>query len=158
MYAILKKSCLVVSALVLLNACATVETVSSPLAQEAKKFAAPDIGKAGLYVYRDSSFGGSLKKDIWVDGECLGESAPKVFFFTQLPAGKHTVATESEFSPNTLSVDMDAGRNYFVRQYMKMGVFVGGANLELVNEEQGQAAVAKLNMAKSGHCSHPSPQ
>jgi hydroxypyruvate isomerase len=36
---------------------------------------------------------------------------------------------------------------------MKMGVFVGGANLEVVGEEEGKAAINSLEMAKKGTCS-----
>jgi hypothetical protein len=36
-----------------------------------------------------------------------------------------------------------------------MGVFVGDAGVELIPEEQGKQAVAKLEMAKSGKCSAP---
>jgi hypothetical protein len=63
------------------------------------------------------------------------------------------VATESEFSPNTLSFFTEAGDNYFVEQYIKMGAFVGGANLRLVDEEQGMIEVSKLEMARPGTCS-----
>ena len=34
-----------------------------------------------------------------------------------------------------------------------MGVFVGGAGLELVDEDQGKGEVQKLKMAKKGTCS-----
>lgn len=34
-----------------------------------------------------------------------------------------------------------------------MGVFVGGANLKLVDEQEGKEAVAKLELAKKGTCS-----
>jgi hypothetical protein len=39
---------------------------------------------------------------------------------------------------------VDAGKHYLVRQFIKLGVFVGGAGVESVPEEQGRAAVAKL--------------
>ena len=38
-------------------------------------------------------------------------------------------------------------------QYIKLGAFVGGANLEQVSEQQGKEAVAKLKMATNGNCS-----
>jgi hypothetical protein len=47
----------------------------------------------------------------------------------------------------------EAGKNYFIRQYIKMGVFVGGAGLEQVPEEQGKKDIAQLEMAKPGKCS-----
>ncbi len=77
-----------------------------------------------------------------------------MFFYTQVEGGKkHKIETESEFSPNALEVAMEAGKNYFVRQFIKLGAFVGGADLELIPEEQGKADVAKLEMAKPGTCS-----
>lgn len=50
---------------------------------------------------------------------------------------------------------MEAGKNYFIRQYIKLGVFVGGAGLELMPEAGGKAAVAKLELATPGTCSKP---
>lgn len=64
------------------------------------------------------------------------------------------MATESEFSPNKLEMFFEAGKNYFIRQYIKLGAFVGGANLELVPEATGKEAVSKLDMAQSGKCSN----
>jgi hypothetical protein len=40
-----------------------------------------------------------------------------------------------------------------VKQYIKLGVFVGGAGLEQYNFADGKKEVAKLKMAKSGNCS-----
>ncbi len=42
---------------------------------------------------------------------------------------------------------------YFIRQYIKPGVFVGGAGLELVSDEDGKKSVSKLKMAAKGTCS-----
>ena len=121
---------------------------------EAKKFAAPTDGNSGLYIYRSGSFGGALKKNITVNGNCVGESAPNVFFYEEVKGNtEHKVSTESEFSPNDLLLKVEAGKNYFIRQFMKLGVFVGGAGLELVSEEEGKKAVSELEMAKKGTCS-----
>ncbi len=48
---------------------------------------------------------------------------------------------------------VEAGKNYFIRQIIKMGVFVGGAKLERVSEDEGKAEVSKLSLAESGECS-----
>lgn len=142
------------SAVLGMTGCASVPKANNEQSAQAKLFPAPDEGNAGLYVYRNSFVGKALKKDIFVDGNCLGESADKMFFYTQVPGDKeHTIATESEFSPNKLVLDMKAGVNYFIRQYIKMGVFVGGANLEVVSEDTGKIEVAKLSMAENGQCS-----
>lgn len=134
--------------------CATVPMESRELSDRAKEFTPPSEGNAGLYIFRGGGPGSALKKDIWVDGKCVGESAQNVFFYEEVPGGKeHKISTESEFSPNNLVVNTESGHLYFIRQYIKMGVFVGGANLKLVDDEEGKGIVSKLRLAKKGTCS-----
>ncbi len=107
-----------------------------------------------MYVYRSGGFGAALKKDVWVDNKCIGETAPNVFFYEELEGDKeHKISTESEFSPNDLLLFMEKGKNYFVRQYIKLGAFVGGAGVELVEEEQAKKDMQSVKMAKKGTCS-----
>lgn len=144
------------TAALLVSGCASVEMASQAESAKAKEFNPPSQGNAGVYIYRNSFAGTALKKDIWIDAKCIGESAPDVFFYAEVEGGKsHKIDTESEFSPNTLELMFETGKNYFIRQFIKLGVFVGGAGLEQIPEEQGQKDVAKLEMAKSGKCSAP---
>lgn len=150
----LKKLTVIALASSLFAGCASVPMESSDASNKVKEFKSPSEGNAGLYVYRTSGPGTALKKDIWVDGKCIGESAPNIFFYEELKGGEeHKISTESEFSPNDLLVNAEVGKNYFVEQYIRMGVFVGGANLKLVDEEEGKKNIAKLEMAKKGQCS-----
>lgn len=149
-----KKLTIVALSSVLFTGCATVQMESKEASQKAKEFSQPSAGQAGLYIYRDSFVGKALKKDIWVDGKCIGESGPDVFFRTEVAGNKnHAISTESEFSPNSLSVFTEAGKNYFIRQFIKMGVFVGGAGVELIPADEGKVAVSKLELASKGTCS-----
>ncbi|HIM40808.1 MAG TPA: DUF2846 domain-containing protein [Methylophaga aminisulfidivorans] len=144
----------VLVAVTFLSGCASVPMESKENTALAKQFNTPSEGNSGLYVYRSGSFGGALKKDVWVDGDCLGETAPDMFFYKEVKGDEqHKIATESEFSPNDLLLDTETGKNYFIRQYMKIGVFVGGAGVELVDEEKGKKDISSLNMAKIGTCS-----
>jgi hypothetical protein len=134
--------------------CATVPMEGKEASSQAKLFSAPSQGQAGLYIFRAGGPGAALKKDIWVDGKCLGESAPNVFFFTEVAGNEeHTISTESEFSPNDLKLIAESNKNYFIEQYIKLGVFVGGANLRVVDEEKGKERVRKLGLATLGTCS-----
>ncbi len=149
-----KKLLLVVLVSSLFVGCASVPMQSTEKKDMAKSFNPPTDGNAGLYIYRSGSFGGVLKKDIWVDEKCIGESAPNVFFYEEVQGDEeHKISTESEFSPNDLLLKTDSGNNYFIHQYIKFGVFVGGAGLELVDEETGKKEVEKLDIAKKGICS-----
>jgi len=138
----------------LATGCTSVPMESKEKSELAKQYNSPPEGKAGLYVYRSGSFGGALKKDVWLNGKCVGETAPNMFFYEVIEGNtEHKVSTESEFSPNDLLVKTESGKNYFVSQYIKMGVFVGGAGVELVDEEKGKKQVSQLDMAIKGKCS-----
>ena len=151
-----RKTIALLLAAAVLSGCASVSMESKEKSEVAKRFGQPSAGNAGVYIFRAGSFGGALKKDLWINGKCVGESAPNVFFYEEVKGGAdHTVSTESEFSPNDLLLKAVAGVNYFVRQYLKIGVFVGGAGLELVTEDEGKKEVSKLELAAKGTCSKP---
>lgn len=149
-----KKIALALLAGTFITGCASVPMEGKDESQKAKSFSLPPADSAGLYIYRGSGPGTVLKKDVLVDGKCIGETAPNMFFYELVKGGEeHKIATESEFSPNVLTLKTEGGKNYFIQQYIKMGVFVGGANLEVVSEEKGKKALTKLELAKKGTCS-----
>ena len=149
-----KKIALISLISTLFAGCASVPMESVEETAKAKKFNPPSEGNSGLYIYRSGHFGGALKKDVWVNGKCIGETAPNVFFYEEVEGDKeHKITTESEFSPNDLLLNAKNGMLYFIRQYIKMGAFVGGAGLEIVDEEEGKKAVSNLSMATKGTCS-----
>lgn len=138
-----------------LTGCASVNTASFKDTNEAKKFNPPSEGKAGVYIYRkDTIVGAALKKDVYINGECIGETAKGVFFYKEVDGDtEHKISTESEFSPNDIVVYLESGLNYFFEQYLKLGVFVGGAGLEKVEATEGMNEVSKLQLASAGKCS-----
>lgn len=151
----LKKLVFIALASTFFAGCASVPMESALVSAKAKSFNPPTDGNAGLYLYRLLGPGTGLKKDILVDNKCIGESAPNVFFYEEVKGNEeHKISTESEFSPNDLLLKTESGKNYFIKQYLKMGVFVGGANLELVEEGEGKKEVSELEMAIKGTCSN----
>ncbi|MCL1916065.1 MAG: DUF2846 domain-containing protein [Desulfovibrionaceae bacterium] len=141
-----------------MSGCATVPLADPELSAIAKEFTQPPSDKAGLYIYRSTFAGQALKKDIWVNGICVGQSANDVFFYREVPGNiEHTIATESEFSPNELKIVGQGGVNYFIEQYIKIGLFVSGADLRIIDPETAKGTITKLNMAIGGDCSKPTP-
>ena len=138
----------------ILAGCASVPMESNQKSNLAKEFNPPATNKAGVYINRkDTHFGAALKKDVWVDKECIGQTAKGVFFYQEVDGNKeHTISTESEFSPNDLIINMKSGLLYFVEQYLKFGVFVGGAGVEQKDEKTGKKEIAGLKMAAKGTC------
>jgi len=144
-----------VTALLLIATLALAGCASVPMAppeQDAasKTFAAPPADQAGLYVYRSTFVGQALKKTLYLDGVMIGETANKVFLHRLISPGEHKLSTESEFSDNDLTFTAEAGKNHFFEQYIKMGVFVGGANLKAVSEEEGKKYVLECREAVGG--------
>lgn len=133
----------------LLTGCAASVPMASKEQDNAlKAFSKPAADKAGLYIYRTTGVGGLLKKKVFLDGVLLGETAPNIYFYREITPGEHQISTESEFGDNTITFQAESGKNYFVEQYIKMGLFVGGANLEIVSEEEGMKQVRKCGLAK----------
>jgi hypothetical protein len=127
----------------------------------AKKFNPPSEGRAGLYIYRKTNLvGGTDPKDVFVDGKCIGETVPSVFFYKEVEDNKsHNVfykpgfklnASETYFKnhgpPKGLSIQVKSGMSYFIHQYINFG----DTDFVLVDEEQGKEEVSKLDMAKKG--------
>ena len=96
-----------------ITGCASVNMTPMEDSTEAKKFEMPSEGMAGIYIYRrDSMYGAAIKKDIWINGDCIGETAPGIFFYEQVKGGEdYEISTESEFSPRfcTKSRLVDSG-------------------------------------------------
>jgi hypothetical protein len=138
----------------LFTGCASVPVANQELTASAKQFKQPDQGKSGLYIYRTGGLGAALKKDIKINGNCIGETAPNVFFHEEVRGDQeYIISTESEFSPNDLKLQAKSGENYFIKQYMRPGLVVAGAGLKLVDNAEGQKAIQKLKLAEKGACS-----
>lgn len=132
----------------ILTGCASVPMESPEKDQAYKAFPTPPQDQAGLYIFRDSMLGAALKKTVKIDGEVIGETAANTYFYRPIKPGLHTLATESEFSDNLLELNAQPGKNHYVRQSIKMGLFVGGAKLTEVSESEGQKAVASTELAR----------
>lgn len=147
-----KRSSLVVTILCLglltLSGCASVPMASKEQEAATKAFAPPPPDKSALYVFRNSFVGKALKKLVSVDGQPLGQTANQVYFYKEIAPGEHVISTESEFGDNSVRFLAEGGKNYFARQYIKMGVFVGGAGVEMVSEEEGMKEVLQCELAQ----------
>jgi hypothetical protein len=138
----------VLMSVALLSGCASVPM--APVEQDAalKTFSKPASDKAGLYVFRNTFVGQALKKTVSLDGSVIGETANKVYFYREISPGQHTLSTESEFSDNEVTFLAESETNYFAEQYIKLGVFVGGANVQIVSEEDGKKGVLESQLAR----------
>ena len=140
--------CFVAVLPIFLTGCASVERSSASSSSYAKEFNTPPKGYAGLYIYRKATLGVAQKKSLYVDGQYIGETDRNCFFYRLVKPGVHFLQTESEFSENRLRLNAEEGKNYYINQRMKLGVFVNGASLRKVSEATAQRDIRKLGRAK----------
>ena len=132
----------------ILSGCASVPMAPKAQDDALKTFSKPVSDNAGLYVFRNTFGGQALKKTLSLDGSVIGETANKTYFYREIAPGMHTLSTESEFSDNEITFHAESKENYFAEQYIKLGVFVGGANVKMVSEEEGKKGVLECQLAK----------
>ncbi|MDK2122643.1 DUF2846 domain-containing protein [Parachitinimonas caeni] len=141
----LKKLFAVAGLSIFMVGCASVPMGDPAKDAELKKFSSkPEV--AGVYIYRNESFGGAVKMDVAVDGKELGSTAAKTYLYTEVAPGKHTVTSKAENTAE-LTLDAVAGKLYYVWQEVKMGVMSARSKLSLVDEETGKKGVNESKLA-----------
>lgn len=124
----------------LLTGCASVPSGTPQRDNQAKQFT-PEDGKGSLYIFRDEAFMGSAKTlTILINGMIIGATAAKTYFWLSLPPGKYTIQSLGE-DVSTLKVDIEAKRNKFVWQEVRVGWMGPRSKLHLVDDERGKAGV-----------------
>jgi hypothetical protein len=129
---------------VLATGCASVPMAKPELDTAAKSYSVkPD--KANIYVYRNETFGAAIKMPVVLNGKLVGDTAAKTFLILEVPPGKHTVMSKTE-NDSTVTVDAAAGRNYFLWQEVKMGMFAARSSLQQVDDAIGKAGIAECKL------------
>ena len=126
--------------------CANVPMGDPARDAQLKTFPAASPGKAGVYIYRNETFGAAVKVNLSMDGENLGSTASKTYFYKEVAPGKHTVTSHAE-NTDKLDFEAAAGKLYFIWQEIKMGLFQPRTNLQLVPEAKGREGVRESKLA-----------
>lgn len=141
------------TAMLLMTGCASVPMANKDADAKAKLFA-PSQGKmANLYIYRSEVLGAAIKMPVLIDGVSVGDTAARVYIFKTLPAGSHNIISKAE-NDSSLTIDMQAGKTYFVWQEVKMGVLYARSKLHLVDEATGEAGVRECNLIEGNGSSN----
>jgi len=143
----LRKLALCVVMMSALAGCASVPMASLDADTSAKQFQ-PKNGHSSIYLYRNESFGGAIAMTVSLDGKIMGRTGPQTFFLWEVLPGKHEIQSHTE---NTARITVDAkeGRNHFVWQEVKMGMWQPGSQLHEVSEEEGRKGVLECKRANA---------
>ncbi len=135
--------------LTLIASCATVPMASLDDDQAAKQFS-PKSGMANIYVARSSAVGQAILFSIALDGKLEGQLANKTFYFFEVGAGEHEVNALSPEDAETLTLNTEPGKNYFIKVSPQMGMMAARVKIEEVGELEGIKLVSKCSLAERG--------
>jgi len=138
---------LVVAALIAIALCGCASVPMGDAKQDTalKTFqVAPD--KAGIYVYRNETIGASVKMDVIIDGQNIGETAANTYMYKEVAPGKHTVASKAE-NTDTVEVEVKPGTLAYIWQEVKMGVLYARTKLHIMGEQDGKKGVLETKLA-----------
>jgi hypothetical protein len=130
-----------------LSGCASVPMASLEEDAKAKNFTV-DAEKANIYLYRNESFGGAIGMPVALDGRMAGKTGPNTYFLWAVEPGSHEVTSLTENTAR-ISIDAKPGKNYYVWQEVKMGMWTARSQLHEVPEEQGQKGVLECKRVTS---------
>lgn len=134
-----------VLAAAVLSGCASVPMAPPEADASAKQFQ-PKPGQSNIYLVRNESFGGAIAMTVSLDGKVMGKTGPKTYFLWEVAPGPHEIASHTE---NTVKISIDAkpGRNHFIWQEVKMGMWQPRSLLHELSEEEGRKAVLECTRA-----------
>jgi hypothetical protein len=132
---------------VLLSGCASVPMAPLDQDTKAKDFSAVP-NKASLYIYRNENFGAAIAMTVSVNGKVLGQTAAQTYFRLNLSPGRYRIESHAESISNLL-LAIEAGKNYFVWQEVKMGMWMANSLLQQTDETKGRAGVMESKLIAS---------
>ena len=103
--------------------------------------------RSNIYIYRNENFGGAIKMPVVLDDKIVGDTAPKTFILKTVDPGEHVVVSKTE-NDASLAFTTEAGKNYFVWQEVKMGLWTARSKLHLVDEATGRDGVNECKLVK----------
>lgn len=136
---------LMLTVFLLLTGCSTSKTATrTPSVSETQATQEPEATLSDdcalLHIYRVGRMAGAaIGYDVNLDGEKVYRATNKSKTTIRITtAGPHTLSAKTE-SAAELPLDIQLGREYYIRCGMKMGVMVGRPELEVVGASTGKS-------------------
>ena len=126
--------------LLLASACASVPMAPPVEDQQGKRFEPAPIGKASLYVYRESAFGGAYTVSTSMGQRLLGPLAADTWFQVEVEPGTYDMRCIAE-NTASLPVSIGAGETRFVEVAIRLGIVAPRCAIFEVTPEKGRQAV-----------------
>ena len=106
--------------------------------------------KSNIYICRNEYFGSAINMPVTLDGKFIGKTEGHSYFYLTVKPGKHNIMSLTE-NVQTLLLNTEKNKNYFVWQEVKMGMWEADSKLHKVdaNHEFGKKCVLNTQMLKA---------
>jgi Protein of unknown function (DUF2846) len=127
----------------LLSSCASVQREAAPSQPDR-----PERGKALVIFYRERHFvGGGVSYKVFDNGARIGGLPNGAYFVYQATPGAHKFTASTEVTDEK-PLAVEAGKTYYVRGEVQMGVLVGRPHLIIVDRQEAAGALKDLHRVK----------
>ena len=130
--------------ILMLVGCASVPMAPADQDAKAKQFTTVS-NKSNLYIYRNENFGRAIPMTVSINGKVLGQTAAQTYFWLQLVPGQYNLESHTE-NVSTLNLTAEPGKDYFVWQEVKMGLWAARSQLQQVDEKTGRDGVLESKL------------
>jgi len=120
--------------------------VNSSVNSDAKNFTTKK-DKTNIYVYRNG-LDTDVMMPISLNGKLIAKTTSKTFLKLTIDPGRHEISSE-EGGFSSVTINTQAGKNYYVFQEIIFGISATGANLQEVSESEGQLGVQECKLIKT---------
>jgi hypothetical protein len=126
--------------------CATVQREAAPSGPDR-----PQKGKGLVIFYREKHLQGwAVSYNIRDGGKDIGGLPNGSYFVYHATPGTHTFAASTE-STARRTLDVVAGKTYYLHGDVELGLFVGRPHLTIVDPAEGASAISGLNRVALSH-------
>lgn len=106
----------------------------------------PIEGKAIVYVIRSSLLGALVKIGVECDDQNIGATKAKQYVYVILDPGEHTFSSRME-NKALLDLTLEAGKIYYIKQKVKMGLVMARVGFELMNDSEGRKTLDNCSLS-----------
>jgi hypothetical protein len=136
--------CLLLMLLVVTGCATTSQNVPFP----SQSVAIENPAMARIYVVRPASVGGAVKMMVLDGQKAIGKTGPNSYLCWEREAGTTEIVSEAE-NTSKLPLTVDAGKAYYIKQALRMGLVMARCKLELLSEDVGRSLVKKCKPPKT---------
>lgn len=128
--------------------CASMNTVKNmPADIDAKvKSLQPPAGKALVYVVRPTFVGKPFGGTITANSEYVGTTQGGMYVYAVLAPGEYKVKVTGHDKVSEITVNLEPGKTYFIKQGVHPGMLKGFASLTVLDGDAGRKALQECKL------------